>query len=398
MRRGLMVLVLLAATLGLSGCAAFVAHMIADAPNKAFDFSTSKEGRFIRDVADPYFTETTFVPVGPPPAKLSIAIMPPGDYGVSVKPKNKGTSTTQCTQTDLRGPVMTMPAGFKLHADGALPSDFYAHYAAAVQAFPHPAPKATIILLHGFGLNKYAMFPWALILGEAGYRTVLVDLRGHGQSTGEWTTYGILESADLSQVINYLQLHGLIAGKLAVLGNSLGAAIAVDAAAADPRIKAVVAIEPFARATSIIANYAQIGFPVLSFFIPHSSLIAGEAEAGELAHVDLKKAAPIDIVHAINAPILFVYGSKDHVTSAGTPRAFEQAARNAKLIVLPGLDHFAVPAHLDITAPPVLRWLHAQLGGGIPTLAPAVQQKTKDGAGSKQPAHFGIDFSMCISA
>src|SRR5690242_2459678 len=45
------------------------------------------------------------------------------------------------------------------------------------------APRGTVILLHGYSLAQFAMFPWALYLAEEGWRCVLVDLRGHGLST-----------------------------------------------------------------------------------------------------------------------------------------------------------------------------------------------------------------------
>jgi pimeloyl-ACP methyl ester carboxylesterase len=54
------------------------------------------------------------------------------------------------------------------------------------------------------------MLPAAKELAEAGYRAVLVDLRGHGRSTGKYTTFGVQAAKDLSQVIDALVLgnHG----------------------------------------------------------------------------------------------------------------------------------------------------------------------------------------------
>ena len=34
---------------------------------------------------------------------------------------------------------------------------------------------------------------------------MLVDLRGHGGSSGRWLTYGVVESRDLSQLIDQLE-------------------------------------------------------------------------------------------------------------------------------------------------------------------------------------------------
>src|SRR5207302_636031 len=74
-------------------------------------------------------------------------------------------------------------------------------------------PKATIFLLHGVMMSKESMLHWGFYLAEKGYRIVLVDLRGHGQSTGDVITYGAYEGDDLSQVLDELSQRKLIAGR-----------------------------------------------------------------------------------------------------------------------------------------------------------------------------------------
>ena len=46
-------------------------------------------------------------------------------------------------------------------------------------------PRGTVFLLHGYGLAEFSMVPWAWCLAQEGWRCVLVDLRGHGKSTGK---------------------------------------------------------------------------------------------------------------------------------------------------------------------------------------------------------------------
>ena len=49
-------------------------------------------------------------------------------------------------------------------------------------------PEATLLLLHGYhhDKNHRVYLVWARFLAQHGYRTVLVDLRGHGGSSGDW--------------------------------------------------------------------------------------------------------------------------------------------------------------------------------------------------------------------
>lgn len=379
--------------------------MIVDAPNESGAYASSRAGHFIKQRVRPYFSKLAAVSVGPPPATLSVAVMPPADYRLSVRTAEE--SSDHCSHFDMAGPRLTLPKqivdpdgdGDILDDDGRLPPKVYRRYAAAVKAVPHFVPKATIILLHGYGLNKYSMLRWAFVLGEAGYRTVLVDLRGHGASTGQWTTYGIVESRDIAQVIDYLQAQNLIAGSLAVLGDSLGAAVAIDVAARDERVQAIVALHPFARADQIIENFGRIVHPFLTALLPESSIAADEEKAGQLAGVDLENAAPIRAVENVNVPILFIYGDKDRITPPATARAFKRAAPDGKLIMLKGYGHFSLSASPAVAMQPVLKWLAPHLGGTVPGLSAA--EPDSDGEHtrrqSEDASRFGLEFSMCIT-
>ncbi|HSW45375.1 MAG TPA: alpha/beta fold hydrolase [Phycisphaerae bacterium] len=61
--------------------------------------------------------------------------------------------------------------------------------------------RGTILMLHGIHGNKRHMLGMSDTLAMHGFRCVLVDLRGHGRSSGDWFTYGVQESKDLSQVL-----------------------------------------------------------------------------------------------------------------------------------------------------------------------------------------------------
>ena len=71
-----------------------------------------------------------------------------------------------------------------------------------------PSPRGTILVLHGVLDRSAVMLPAARALADAGYRAVLVDLRGRGRSTGKYMTFGIQEAKDLSQVIDALRAKG----------------------------------------------------------------------------------------------------------------------------------------------------------------------------------------------
>ncbi len=99
------------------------------------------------------------------------------------------------------------------------------------------SPQGTILVLHGIRDKKDSMHGTGHMLAAAGYRRALVDLRGHGRSTGDWLSYGVVESRDLSQVLDALTAQSLLVGPIGALGCSYGGAVALQLTARDPRVR-----------------------------------------------------------------------------------------------------------------------------------------------------------------
>ena len=86
--------------------------------------------------------------------------------------------------------------------------------------------QGTVLLLHGIRDSKSSMRGMGQVLADGGFRSVLIDLRGHGSSTGDWLTYGVVDSQDLTQVLDALDRRNLLAEPVGVFGCSYGAATA----------------------------------------------------------------------------------------------------------------------------------------------------------------------------
>lgn len=102
-----------------------------------------------------------------------------------------------------------------------------------------------VLLFHGVADNRMGVLEHALMLLRAGYGVVLMDARAHGESEGATATYGWLEREDTRSIVDALSTSEHPVHILA-LGESMGASIALQSAAVDPRIEAVVAEAPFA--------------------------------------------------------------------------------------------------------------------------------------------------------
>src|SRR5439155_1853916 len=147
---------------------------------------------------------------------------------------------------------------------------------------PKLPPRATIFLLHAITDRKDHVRHWAERFNEAGYRTVLVDARGHGRSTGEWITYGVVESRDLSQLIDALHIEPPIG----VMGVSLGGATALEWTGREPRIRSTVALAPFASLRGIMPVFVPKVVPLIGWLVPRWPVQRIVDHAGKLAGFD----------------------------------------------------------------------------------------------------------------
>jgi len=109
------------------------------------------------------------------------------------------------------------------------------------------ANGAAVALLHGSGSTRSAVLDHAQVLADNGYGVLLYDARGHGRSGGEGMDFGWWGDVDLDAAVSYLQTRSDVrADRIGAVGMSMGGEQAVNAAATDDRILAVVGegVEP----------------------------------------------------------------------------------------------------------------------------------------------------------
>jgi pimeloyl-ACP methyl ester carboxylesterase len=104
--------------------------------------------------------------------------------------------------------------------------------------------RPAFIVLHGFGSNMEAgnvLKPCAM-LEELGYVTLRFDMPGCGESEGEKGRLICLEQVSaVSQALSLLAQHPQVEpARIAVIGSSFGAAVAVYSGGTDQRIAAIV--------------------------------------------------------------------------------------------------------------------------------------------------------------
>jgi len=112
-----------------------------------------------------------------------------------------------------------------------------------------------VILLHMLGRTRADWDDMAETLVNRGYAVVSIDLRGHGESTNQNdSTIDVAEfdtddyqsmALDVKAVLEVIRNDVRIdASKIAIMGASIGANVALQAAAVDPEIATVILLSP----------------------------------------------------------------------------------------------------------------------------------------------------------
>lgn len=101
---------------------------------------------------------------------------------------------------------------------------------------------SAVMVLNSARGDHSAAHRHASLLAAHGFGVLVYDARGTGGSEGEPNGWGWGWAADVDAGMDFLTARpDVIAGRVGVLGLSTGADVAIEAAAHDPRIKAVVA-------------------------------------------------------------------------------------------------------------------------------------------------------------
>ena len=232
-------------------------------------------------------------------------------------------------------------------------------------AAPFAPPLGTVVLLHGLWGDIDAMADHAAALANAGFRCVLVDLRGHGESTGGTISFGKHEADDVRALLRALRANGTLSGKVALLGFSYGASVALMVAAHDAPITTVVAVAPFARLRDVAGNFATRFAGWLSWFVTDSLTDAVIAKAGTKGGFDPEADSPLASAPRIQVPVLFLHSDHDDLVPG------EQSARLAaampgphRRVVIAGPDHIQEVLTPALSLPIAIPWLVDHLAPG----------------------------------
>ena len=188
-----------------------------------------------------------------------------------------------------------------------------------------PAGEAAggVIVCHGMLSSRESEKHVAVCerAADSGLAALRFDFAGRGQSQGgeaDLTVTGEME--DLQAALKLMRELGF--AQPALVGSSLGGAVAVLTAAADGEIASLVTV----AAPAVLPKRARAAWGVES--------TALDAFFEDARRHDVRAAAA-----RVACPWLVIHGADDEVVPPGDAQELVRANRSAKLIIRPGADH-----------------------------------------------------------
>lgn len=209
---------------------------------------------------------------------------------------------------------------------------------------------AVVIAQHGYKAHRGEMLNEAAILREHGYGVLLTSLRAHDDSDGELITFGVKEMLDLDAWFDYLRARDDVdPTRIAMLGNSMGGTLAIQYAAGQRGVRAVIANSAFSSLEETVETSVRFftGLPPFPF-VP---LIVFWAEIEGGFNADDVDAKPW-IARLSPRPVLLMQGGNDSVISRDSgQRLFDAAGEPKELWFEPDVRHAgfdtALPAEYE---------------------------------------------------
>lgn len=202
---------------------------------------------------------------------------------------------------------------------------------------PLPSADKTVIIAHGITYTLFGSVKYVNLFRTRGFNVLLYDHRNHGKSGGRWSTFGYYEKHDLAAWMAWVRERLPNGGPLGVMGESFGAATAIQCLAGTPGAAFLICDCCFSDLTDLLAYHFKLdyhlpAFPLLPLASRWSKLLTGMA-FGDIS--------PVREVGKISIPCLFTHGQADKFTPARMSEALYAAKRTGirALYLAPGAEH-----------------------------------------------------------
>lgn len=200
----------------------------------------------------------------------------------------------------------------------------------------------SVLLLHGNAGSRGKCLDRAKILASQGCAVLLVSLRAHGDSTGEFNDIGYSARHDVVAAVEFLERQR--PGRpIIVHGTSMGGAAAVFASGElGHRVGGYLLESPYQDLKVAVRNRTENSLPPVLDWVAYEGLLA----VSPLVLPDLSRTSMLAAIGAIPAevPVLILAGGEDRAARPAEARAlFERVKTHGELRLFRRAGHLTFP-------------------------------------------------------
>jgi len=200
--------------------------------------------------------------------------------------------------------------------------------------------KRTIVMCHGWGDNKGELLKQTYFLNEnGGFNLMYFDFRSHGESEGEITTIGGLETIDFDAAVEWLRkAKPDLSGSIGVFGLSMGAAVTVASLPKHPDLRCAVVESPFSDYRTVIKRWAWNNMKLPYYPLVAITLLILRSR---VKNPEIDQFNPVESAPKIAPRPLFVIGGEFDrlMTPEDVKKVFDAAREPKQLWMVPEAWH-----------------------------------------------------------
>ena len=202
---------------------------------------------------------------------------------------------------------------------------------------PAENPKGTVVLAHGYRSTMLVDFSGAFKhYHSMGFNILAPQQRAHGESEGKYITFGVKESEDFRQWIDYHNEH-FGHQQMFLSGLSMGASTVLMAGGRElpPNVMGILADCGYSTQKGIMYEVIRKMKlpPVLCYpFVRLAARLFGG--------FDLEDTSALEAVKQVKVPVIFFHGETDDLVPCYMSRElYDACPTRKKLVTIPGAGH-----------------------------------------------------------